>query len=377
MERPNIYVSATRQNDGKTTTSLGLLSVIGDMFPKVGYIKPVGQQVKLIGDFEIDKDASLMNKVYHIGGQLQDMSPIAVPRGFTEHYILNGNVQELQEKIRNAYKNASKGKDFMVVEGTGHAGVGSVLDLSNAAVAKLLQTPVVIVTSGGIGRPIDEAMLNKAVFDIHGVEVIGVIVNKVMPEKYEKVNKIVRLGFERKGINVLGVIPFFPVLASPTISQILEDIKGELICGQKTLDDAVSKIIVGAMNPHSFLDYISGDVLLITPGDREDLILAALASTMPNIEGQYDVKGIVLTGGMLPHKSVLRVVEQSDVPLILVKEDTFSIAKRITNLIIKIKPEDTEKINQIKGMIKEYVDVGQIIERIKAHAEQKKLKLTK
>lgn len=370
MEKPKIYVSATRQNDGKTTTSLGLLNVIGDIYPKVGYIKPVGQQVKLIGDFEIDKDATLMNKIYRIGGQLQDMSPIAVPRGFTEHYILHGNVNELQDKIRAAYKNTSEGKDFIVVEGTGHAGVGSVLDLSNAAVAKLLNAPVIIVTSGGIGRPIDEAMLNKAVFDTHGVEVIGVIVNKVIPEKYEKINKIVRLGFERKGINVLGVIPFFPVLASPTISQILEDIKGELISGHKSLDDMVSKIIVGAMNPHSFLDYFSGDVLLITPGDREDLILAALTCTMPNVHEQYDVKGIVLTGGMLPHKSVLRVVEQTDVPLILVKEDTFTTAKRITNLIIKIKPEDTDKIMKIKEMVKEYVDVGQILERIKAYSAQ-------
>jgi BioD-like phosphotransacetylase family protein len=364
MEKPKLYVSATRQNDGKTTTSLGLLSVIGDMFPKVGYIKPVGQQVKLIGDHEIDKDASLMNKVYHIGGELRDMSPIAVPKGFTEHYILHGEVDELRNKIRNAYKNASKGRDFMIVEGTGHAGVGSVLDLSNAAVAKLLNAPVIIVTSGGIGRPIDEVMLNKAVYDLKGVEVIGVIVNKVIPDKYDKVNKMVRLGFQRKGIEVLGVIPFFPVLSSPTISQILEDTKGELICGHKYMEETVGKIIVGAMNPHSFLDYFTGDVLLITPGDREDLILTAITSNMPTVNGNQGIKGIVLTGGMLPHKSVMRVVEKTNIPLILVKEDTFTIARRITNLTIKIKAGDTEKIMKVKEMIKEYVNVDTIMERL-------------
>jgi BioD-like phosphotransacetylase family protein len=370
MNTPKIYISATRQNDGKTTTSLGLLNVIGDLYPKVGYIKPVGQQVKLIGRYEIDKDATLMNTVYHIGGQLHDMSPVAVPKGFTEHYIQHGSADELQQKIKEAYKNASKGKDFMVVEGTGHAGVGSVLDLSNAGVAELLNAPVIIVTGGGVGRPIDEVMLNKAVFDINGIEVIGVIVNKVIPEKYEKINKIVRLGFERKGIDVLGVIPFFPILSSPTISQIAEDIKGELICGHKYLEEAVSKIIVGAMHPHSFLDYFTGDVLLITPGDREDLILAALTCTMPGVHGEYDVKGIVLTGGILPHRAVMRMVEQTDIPVILVKEDTFSTARRITNLIIKIKPEDTEKIMKIKDMVKEYVDIAAIIDRIKDYSEK-------
>ncbi|MEW5816893.1 MAG: AAA family ATPase, partial [Spirochaetota bacterium] len=206
----NLYVSATRQNDGKTTTALGLFNAITELFPKVGYIKPIGQQVKMIGKHRIDKDAALMNKVFHIGVQLNDMSPIAVPSGFTENYILHGDVKTLQDKIHKAYSKASRGKNFMVIEGTGHAGVGSVLDLSNAAVAKLLDAPVVIVAGGGIGRPIDEVMLNKAVFDNHGVDVLGVIINKVIPDKYEKIEKFVRLGFERKGIKVLGVIPFYP-----------------------------------------------------------------------------------------------------------------------------------------------------------------------
>lgn len=368
MRIPNLYISATRQNDGKTTTSLGLLNVIADIYPKVGYIKPVGQQVKLIGDYEIDKDVTLMNAVYQIGGELQDMSPIAIPRGFTEEFIRSGNVHELQSKIIEAYGNSSTNKDFVVVEGTGHAGVGSVLELSNAVVAHLLDAPVIIVTSGGIGRPIDEAMLNKAVFDIHGVEVIGVIVNKVIPEKYEKINEVVRLGFRRQGVDVLGVIPFFPVLSSPTISQIAEDIKGEFICGTKCLEAPVGKIVVGAMHPHSFLDYIEGDVLLITPGDREDLILAALTCSMPGISEDYQVKGIVLTGGILPHQSVMRVIEQTGIPIIRVKEDTFTTAKRITNLIVKIKPEETDKILKIKQMVKEYVDLDKIIERIEAYS---------
>ena len=166
MDNPlRIYVAATRQNDGKTTTALGLLEAIGEIHPQIGYIKPVGQQVKLIGQHEIDKDASLMKDVFQIGSPLYDMSPVAVPRGFTEEYILHGDVHQLSERIRKAYQRESVEQSFVVIEGTGHAGVGSVLDLNNAAVAKMLDTPVLIVTCAGIGRPIDEVMLNKAVFD--------------------------------------------------------------------------------------------------------------------------------------------------------------------------------------------------------------------
>lgn len=358
-----IYVAATRQNDGKTITALGLLAAFCEIFPNVGYIKPVGQQVKLIGNKKIDKDATLMNEVFRIGSQLPDMSPVAVPRGFTKNYILHGDVDKLKDKILGAYNRAGKGKDFMVIEGTGHAGVGSVFDLSNAAVAKLLGAKVIMVTCAGIGRPIDEVMLNKAVFDSFGVEIIGIVVNKVIPEKYETIDKFVRLGFKRKGIDVLGVIPFFPVLSSPTIRQLLEDIKGELISGEGNLDQSVSKMIVGAMPAHTALDYFKGDVLLITPGNREDLILAAITCTFPGIN-TYSMKGIILTCGVWPNNTILKLIKETNIPIILVNDDTFTTAQKITNLIIKIRPGDSDKISKVKEIIKQYVDIDLIVSRL-------------
>ncbi len=357
-----IYIAATRQNDGKTTTALGLFNAISERVSSVGYIKPVGQQVRLVDNREIDKDADLMSRIFQIGIHLYDMSPLAISTGFTENFITHGDAHELEERILTSYMNASGGKDFMVIEGTGHAGVGSVIDLSNAAVAKLLGAPVIIVTGGGIGRPIDEAMLNKAVFDQHGIDVVGVIVNKVIPEKYEKINRLVRLGFERKGIKVLGVIPFYPDLASPTMLQVVESLGGELLCGEGCMDVTVSNIIVRAMPPNTALDYFTGDVLLITPGNREDLILAALACCVFGIKDEGCVRGMLLTGGILPQKTILRLLKQSNIPVILVKDDTFVTAQKLTNLIIKVRPEDFAKIDKIKEMIKEYVDVGWIVD---------------
>jgi len=89
----------------------------------------------------------------------------------------------LIKKIQKAFDRVAWEKDFVLCEGTGHAGVGSVFDLSNAQVAKILGAKVVIVTEGGIGKPIDEVSLNQALFDREGVEVIGVILNKVIIKK--------------------------------------------------------------------------------------------------------------------------------------------------------------------------------------------------
>ncbi|MBN1700171.1 MAG: AAA family ATPase [Spirochaetales bacterium] len=362
-QQKRIYVAATRQNDGKTITALGLLHALRERFSRVGYMKPVGQQVKLIGNSEIDKDASLIDEVFHIGSKLPDMSPVAVPKGFTKNYILHGEVRHLEKRILAAYQRASEGKDFMVIEGTGHAGVGSVFDLSNAAVARMLKAKMVMVTCAGIGRPIDEVMLNKAVFDAQGVELLGVVVNKVMKDKYDSIDKYVRLGFKRKKIDVLGVIPFYPALSSPTLRQLFEDIHGKLVCGEENLDQSVSKMIVGAMPAHTALDYFKGDVLLITPGNREDLILAAMTCNFPGVKA-YGVKGIILTCGIWPNKAILKLVKGTNIPIILVPDDTFTTAQKISNLIIKIRAEDEEKIQKVKEIIKEYVDVGLLLKKL-------------
>ncbi len=363
------YVAATRQNDGKTITALGLLSAMRDHFKSVGYIKPVGQQVKIIDGEQVDKDACLMVEVFNIEQQPKDLSPIAIPRGFTEDYIMRGDPEKLRRKIQQSYLRASYGHDFMVIEGTGHAGVGSVIDLSNAEVAKLLHSPVIIVSQGGIGRPIDEIMLNKAVFDSMGIPILGAVINKVMPEKYDKIKSVVTAGLKNKGIDVLGVIPFVPSLSSPTIRQLLEDIKGELLSGEAGLDQSVTKIVVGAMTPHAALEFFRGDELLITPGDREDLILAAMSGCVIGISKAYCVKGVILTGGIKPNKTILKLVKRTNIPMIMVSNQTYETAQKLNNLIVKIRPEDTEKIRDATALIKKYVDIDRIVEKV---AENKK-----
>ena len=174
---PRVFIAATRQNDGKTTTSLGLIAALQKHYPRIGYIKPVGQRFVEIEEQKIDEDTVLMDSVYGLNCPLVDMSPIAVEPDFTRKYLANANYDALVRKIQKAFDRVAWEKDFVLCEGSGHAGVGSVFDLSNAQVAKLLGAKVIIVTRGGIGKPIDEVALNQALFEKEGVQVIGVIAN--------------------------------------------------------------------------------------------------------------------------------------------------------------------------------------------------------
>src|SRR2546426_2212060 len=212
---PRIFIAATRQNDGKTTASLGLIGALQQHYPRVGYIKPVGQRFVEVAEQKIDEDTVLMDSVFGLNCPLVDMSPIAIEPDFTRKYLQSSNNEALVKKIQKAFDRVAWEKDFVLCEGSGHAGVGSVFDLSNAQIAKILRAKVIIVTQGGIGKPIDEVSLNRALFEQEGVEVIGVIINKVIGSKLDYISDFARRGFKRKGLELLGVIAHERILSSP------------------------------------------------------------------------------------------------------------------------------------------------------------------
>lgn len=355
-----VYIAATRQNDGKTVLSLGLLHALGKKVKTIGYMKPVGQQYLVVEGNKIDKDVVLMSRIYGLKDTLVDMSPIAIPAGFTERYIKHPRKKSLHSRVIKSFQKISRGKELVLVEGTGHAGVGSVFDLSNAEVARLLGAKVILVSLGGVGRPIDEILLNKAMFDQAGVEILGVIINKVQKDKYEKVDTLVRKSLGSRGIEVLGMVPFDPVLSSPTIGEILHEIDGKLLWGRKKLDETAGKYVVGAMPISTALDYFRGRYFLITPGNREDLILAALTQSLAGTATETALSGIVITGGIIPHKNILDLVRKTEFPLILVEEDTYNIISKITSLQFKIKAGDSEKVRETQKLVEEYVDTDLI-----------------
>jgi len=365
-----IFIAATQQNDGKTTVALGLIFNLKDNFKEIGFIKPIGQRYLEEEGFKIDEDSVLIERVCELCGVkygLKDMSPVAVDKGFTERYIENPNKKDITSHIKESFNRIADGKDLVIIEGTGHAGVGSVFDHSNATVANLLGSKVILISSGGIGRPIDEILLNKALFDSMGVKLLGVIINKVIPEKFNKVDEIVRKGLKRKGIEVLGSMPYYPFLCAPTIAQILEETGFKLVaCKDKEcMANHVESIIVGAMQPHDAINYIKTNSLIITPGDREDIITMVLSLHLGKVkEEKVSISGIILTGGITPHPTIMGLVNQARIPLLLAKEDTYSVASKVHDLTVKVRPEDSYKIDKIVNMVKAYVDLDKILKNI-------------
>lgn len=358
---PRVFIAATRQNDGKTTTSLGLLSVLQKRYPRVGYIKPVGQRFVEVEEQKIDEDTVLMDRVYRLNCPLVDMSPIAVEPDFTRKYLQSSNRDALVRKIEKAFDRVAWEKDFVLCEGSGHAGVGSVFDLSNAQVASILKAKVVIVSRGGIGKPIDEVALNQALFEKEGVEIIGVILNKVTTDKLDLVTDFARRGLKRRGLDLLGVIPHQPILSCPSMDLIQDELAAELLNHDRQIHNLVEEVVVGAMGVNNAIRFIKKGVLLITPGDREDIILAA-AST--GIDQHPELAGIILTGNIRPSDGVLKIIRTLPFPVLKSYEDSYYVASRVHDLTVKTRPDDTRKISLIRDLVAEHVDVNRILKAL-------------
>jgi BioD-like phosphotransacetylase family protein len=355
---PRVFIAATRQNEGKTTTSLGLLAALQQFYPRIGYIKPVGQRFIEIEEQKIDEDTVLMDRVYRLNCPLVDMSPIAVEPDFTRKYLQSSNNEALVKKIAKAFDRVAWEKDFVLCEGSGHAGVGSVFDLSNAQVAKILEAKVIIISQGGIGKPIDEVYLNQAVFEREGVEIIGVILNKVTSDKLDYITEFARRGLKRKGLDLLGVLPHHHLLSSPTIESIQEDLAAERLNQGGWANNLVDSVVIGAMGAQNALTHFKRGCLVITPGDREDVVMAAAAAAA---DSSQRLAGIVLTENLRPPPAVLRIIETAPFPVLLAAEDSYEVASRVHNLIVKTRPGDTEKISIIRDIIATHVDVNKIL----------------
>jgi len=361
---PRVYIAATRQNDGKTTASIGLMAVLRARFDRLGFIKPVGQRYVEVQGHRVDADALLMRDVYGCANELKDMSPVAVDRQFTRRYLDAPHPEELERLVCESFERVAEGKDMVVIEGTGHAGVGSIFDLDNARVAALLQAPVLLVACGGIGKPFDEITLNRAVFEKHGVKLAGVLINKVKHDKIEEVARYMERALGRVGIALLGVIPHRPPLLLPTVRHVLDALDATLLNGERSLDQSVRRIVIGAMTPHQALHYFEDRCLVITPGDRDDLVLTAISLASTTQEAEHGIAGIVLTGGVRPRRNVLRVIQRTAIPVMVSDEDTYRVASTLHDMMVKIKPNEIEKIHLVQQTYEKYFDVDRLLERI-------------
>ena len=375
-----LYLAATGQNRGKTTTSLGLLNGFLSRGLRTGFMKPVGQRTVIDHGEPADEDAVLMHETFGLREPYSVMSPVHIPRGFTKAYIAGEVVDDLGDRILRAQAHYRE-HDVLLIEGTGHAGVGAVIGLSNARVAAMLGSPTVIVSEGGVGRPIDEIVLNAALFRANGVTVAGAIVNKVDIDAQPGIARVIASGLAPYDIPLLGVLPVRPILSNPTLEMILEGVHGEVLHEGPDLERVIDDVAVGAMEPRHMLERVGPGTLVIVPGDREDVILTlttahqlGMADRSNRDQQDQDATraitddhdgaaiGLVLTGGYRPRPAVIDAIRRADLCATLVNEDTYAVASEVHDLLVKTHAADLVKIELIKQLVAGNLDVDRIFE---------------
>ena len=357
-----IFVAATRMNAGKTTTCLGLTAALQTMGLNVGYIKPIAQRIVQSGEDQVDEDTLLIDGLFSLDIPISAMSPVAIGPEFTKNYLENPNEigPQLKDKICRAFDRAAYGKDIIVVEGSGHAGVGSVFGASNADNAKVLGSKALIVAAGGIGKPIDEIALNKALFDQSGVEVVGVILNKVLPDKIDFIRDFASRGLKKLGIPLIGVVPLQETLVYPNLDQVAEETKARWIHQPAGLR-RVRRVVIGAMSARRAAEYFRvNGTLVIVPGDREDLLEAFIEGG-----GAKSLSGIILSNGLLPNDALMKKLTDAGIPVAAVEAESFAVTARINNMTVKTMKQDSDKIPIIEKMIRESVDIPALLKSIK------------
>ena len=359
-----LYVVGTQQDVGKTTLSLGLLHAFRQCGLRVGYIKPMGQRLDPLQAKVLHEDARLVASTF--AGRSVHYADIAValPSGRVEREVFHLRSDELTTDILHAYEEVASGNDVVVIEGMGHVAAGGCLGVSAGDVCRKLDARALLVSGGGVGRAIDTVLLCSSFLASRGAQQVGVVLNKIWPEKFAKVRLATTRGLENFGIRCMGTVPYEPVLASPTMEQVYQCVGGQLLGGRDHLDHRVKHTIVAAMQAVHMIHHIKGSTLVITPGDRDDNILACMRAHLLGEDREQAVSGLILTGDFQGEASVLAKVGDFHLPVIRVRDDTFSTANKIINTVFKIHPDDRERIDWALCLVAEYVNVDAILKAL-------------
>ena len=358
MSKKGIFIGATGQNVGKTTVCLGLIALLKKKYKEIGFIKPVGQRhVTTETGIAVDKDVILFKKHFNLQDKYESMSPIIFPRGFTRDF-LDGKFDgiDFEKKVVDGYKDVSQGKEFTIVEGTGHIGVGSITNLNNACVAKILDLDVIIISSGGIGKAFDELSLNINMLQSYGVTIKGVILNKVIEEKIDMVEKYVGKALSKLDIPLLGCVPFDHFLSTSSMNDYGNLFKTELLSGFPYRYHHFEKIHFIATSAKIAQDNIPNNQLIITSSARLDVIDALIERHEKQKDKTFEV-GLILTGKTLPDKDLIQRLKKTMIPTLYTNREHYEAMQMISQHTSKILNEDIDKVDRAIYLVEKHINL--------------------
>lgn len=366
MKHNRIFISAANQHTGKTTTTLGLVNAIASKGFNVGYCKPVGQQSVIVKNGHVDKDTVLFSDSMGFDIDPDIHSPVLLGQGTVQDILDHPENYHLPARINKAAKVLGSRHDVVVFEGTGHPGVGSVAGVSNADVAKMLGAGVIMIVEGGIGSTLDRLHLCLNLFHQKRVPILGVIVNKTLIQKKEKVSYYVNKKLTELGIPLLGVIPFEEELAYPLMRTVVQALNGKVMHHEDKLDNRVQDILAGSLIDRDNLRSASNLLLVVSASRLDDALhrLQAVARKMGGVEAC--LSGIIATGKGEVSATSLEYINKYEVPVVYSQLDTYESAMKISKIEVKINSHTPWKIAKAIELFKDHVNIDEIIANIRA-----------
>lgn len=355
-----IYLTTTEPFSGKSIIALGLMNLLSGKTEKIAYFKPI---ISSNGP-EKDNHLETISKQFGLNTAYEDM--FAFTRDQVVELRNEGNDAFMIDTIIEKFKNLQENNEFVIVEGADFMGRSTNLEFDdNISIAKNLGIPVFLIVKGEdktVQETVSAAISTYKLFQDEGVQILTVVVNKLSPELTEEVIEKLQEGLPQDVI--INVIPQDRNLGNPTIKEIVASVNGKALFGEHLFSNQVDHSIVGAMQLHNCLLRLKKNTLIVTPGDRGDILSGVLQA---NISKNYPkIAGIILTGGLVPEPSILKLIEGLDtvVPIIQVETGTFETVNKVASTESRIAHHNKEKIALAISTFDKYIDIKSIGEKI-------------
>jgi len=356
LAKLGIYIASTEELSGKSVVTISLALIAKDLGKKVGYFKPIGMESALSVKEEImDEDVDTMEKILGLEGETSLICPVVLRKGEFLEDFGKVDISKYADEIVASYRKASEGKDIILIEGPPSLSIGAFLDCSVPRLAADFNAKILLVARFKDDFVVDEVLQARDYCMKWGVSLFGVILNRIPLDKKKKAERVIKAFLENNGVKVLGLIPEDKVLSYLAVREIYEVIGGKILAGKDGMDRMIQTVLIGAMTPESATRYFrkAKNELIITGGDRTDIIFAAL---------EAGTSALILTGNLYPSVKIFPRADDLAVPIILVPYDTYTTLQLIQRIVGRIKPKDNKRIAIAKKLVKENVDWKQILQ---------------
>ncbi|MFW6384821.1 MAG: phosphotransacetylase family protein [Halodesulfurarchaeum sp.] len=348
-----LLFASTEDSTGKTAVALALGQLARERDVSVGYMKPKGTRLQSNVGKTLDADPMLARDILDLDAEMHEMEPIVYSPTFVDGAIRGQeNATELRDRVTEAFEDLADGTDLMLVEGAGQYITGNVIDLAEDDVADLVDADVILLerirTTGDLDRILGAVDRLEERCD-------GIVFNAVSDSMYDTVESDIVPFLEGKGVPVFGVIPHSRELAGVTLTDLTDELGGEVLTGSEE-DVFIERVLVGAMSGESALSHFrrTKDAAVVTGGDRSDIQRAALEAP--------GVKALILTGGFDPPGAVLGTAAGRNKPVLKVRSDTLATVERAEELIRGGRVRDARTIELMRSLLHDHVDVDTILE---------------